>query len=320
MNYKYLARGGQKAAGISPSQALPTEHGRGIRGPQKLGHKCVIYVHEETSVRRIDAIRSYGATVRIIEGTYDDAVRQIVVDAAKSVFDIIIYTSWEGYHQVPAWIMQGYSTMMMEIQEQFSGQGIARPTHVFVQAGVGALAASVFGYYHSLCGHKAPKCVVVEPKTANCIYESARINDGKPYGVDGDLDTIMAGLACGQPSEIAWNILKDTADAFVSVPDYVAARGMRVYATPLKGDPFIISGESGAVTLGALLAIIKEHGVDELRDFLRLTTQPNPAVNTEGNTDPYSSARSYGRGAILFPRSIGSIAIERMRGEVDAWR
>ena len=290
MTYKHLVSEEvkERLGDITFASATDGNHGRGIAwAAQKLGHKCVIYVHSETSLRRIDAIRSYGAKVLIIDGTYDDAVRQIVIDAEQNGWEIISDTSWEGYRQVPTWIMQGYATMMMEIQEQFSGQGIARPTHVFVQAGVGALAASVFGYYHSLCGHKAPKCVVVEPETANCIYTSAQMNDGKPYPVGGDLDTIMAGLACGQPSEIAWNILKDTADAFLSVPDYVAARGMRVYATPLKGDPFIISGESGAVTLGALLAILKEHGVDELRDFLQLDEHSQVLlINTEGNTDP----------------------------------
>lgn len=290
MNYKHLISPEVKnqLGDITFASATDGNHGRGIAwAAQKLGHKCVIYVHSETSKRRIDAIRSYNATVRIIEGTYDDAVRQIVVDATKHGWEIISDTSWEGYHQVPSWIMQGYATMMMEIQEQFSGQGIVSPTHVFVQAGVGALAASVFGYYHSLCGKKAPTCVIVEPDTANCLYTSARINDGKAHSVDGDLDTIMAGLACGQPSEIAWNILKDTVDAFVSVPDYIAARGMRVYATPLKGDPFIISGESGAVTLGALLSILKERGAEQLRDFLKLDEDSQVLlINTEGNTDP----------------------------------
>jgi len=177
--------------------------------------------------------------------------------------------------------------MMTEIQEQFSGQGIVKPTHVFVQAGVGALAASVIGFYYSLCGKKAPKCIVVEPDKAPCLFESARRDDGRPHHVDGTLDTIMAGLACGEPSEIAWNVLKDTADAFVSVPDYIAARGMRVYATPLKGDPFLVSGESGAVTLGALLAILKENGAEELRDYLELDENSQILlINTEGNTDP----------------------------------
>jgi len=290
MNYEYLISKEVKdlLGDITFASATDGNHRRGIAwAAQKLGHPCVIYVHKETSKRRIDAIRSYGATVKIIDGNYDDAVRQIVVDAEKHGWEIISDTSWEGYRQVPTWIMQGYSTMMAEIQEQLSCQGIPRPTHVFVQAGVGALAAAVTGFYHSLCKDKAPKCIIVEPDKAACIFESARKDDGEPHSVGGALDTIMAGLACGQPSEIAWNVLKDTGDAFIQVPDYIAARGMRVYATPLKGDPFIVSGESGAVTLGALISILKERGAEELRDFLQIDDSSQILlINTEGNTDP----------------------------------
>jgi diaminopropionate ammonia-lyase len=290
MNYEYLISKEVKdlLGDITFASATDGNHGRGIAwAAQKLGHKCVIYVHKDTSKRRIDAIKSYGATVKVIDGNYDDAVRQIVVDAKKHGWEIISDTSWEGYRQVPTWIMQGYSTMMAEIQEQFSGQGISRPTHVFVQAGVGALAAAVIGFYHSLCKEKAPKCIVVEPDNAACLFKSAREDDGTPHSVGGDLNTIMAGLACGEPSEIAWSVLKDTVDAFVSVPDYIAARGMRMYATPLKGDPFIVSGENGAVTLGALVSILKENGAEELRDFLQIDDSSQILlINTEGNTDP----------------------------------
>ncbi len=290
MSYNYLiSREVKEQLGeLTFASATDGNHGRGIAwAAQKLGHPCVIYVHSETSKRRIDAIRSYGAIVKVIEGNYDDAVRQIVVDAEKNGWQIISDTSWEGYSKIPTWIMQGYSTMMAEIQEQFSAQGIARPTHVFVQAGVGALAASVIGYYHSLCKENAPMCIVVEPENAACLYESAKTDNMNITQVGGDLDTIMAGLACGSPSEIAWNVLKETVDAFVSVPDYTAAKGMRVYATPLKGDPFIISGESGAVTLGALISILKEQGAQELRDFLQMDENSQILlINTEGNTDP----------------------------------
>ena len=216
------------------------------------GPQCVIYVHHETSQRRIDAIASYGARVEVIVGTYDDAVRQVSLDAEKNGWEVISDTSWEGYTQVPTWIMQGYMTMMVEAQGQFREMGIAKPTHIFVQAGVGALAASVVGYYYSHFGKDAPKCVVVEPEKANCLYQSAQKGDGKAHAVKGELDTIMAGLACGEPSELAWAILKDSVDVFLSLPDYTAARAMRVYAAPIAGDPQIISGESGAAPLGAL--------------------------------------------------------------------
>ncbi|GAB1455076.1 MAG: diaminopropionate ammonia-lyase [Spirochaetia bacterium] len=290
MSYEFLLSKEVKTrlGGITFSSATDGNHGRGIAwAAQKLGHPCVIYVHSETSQPRIDAIRSYGATVKIVEGTYDDAVKQIVTDSAKNGWSVISDTSWDGYTTIPTWIMQGYTTMLLEAQEQFSAIGIIKPTHVFVQAGVGALAASVIGFYHCLFGKDAPICVVVEPADAACLLYSANKGDDQPHSVGGDLDTIMAGLACGEPSPIAWNILKDTTDAFVAVPDYIAAKGMRIYATPLKGDPFIVSGESGAVTLGALVAIMKEKGAAELRAALKLNDDSQVLlINTEGNTDP----------------------------------
>ena len=278
----------ERLGDITFASATDGNHGRGIAWAAKqLGFKCVIYVHSETSVRRIDAIKSNGAIVKVVEGNYDDAVEQVIIDAKTYGWDIISDTSWDNYTKIPTWIMQGYLTMLLEAQEQFSGQGIVKPTHIFVQAGVGALAASVIGYYHSLFGNKAPVCVVVEPDKAPCLYESALANDGKPHTIGGSLNTIMAGLACGEPSPIAWEVLKETADAFITVPDYIAAKGMRVYATPLKGDPFIVSGESGAVTLGAMISILKQNGLESLKEALNLDQNSQVLfINTEGNTDP----------------------------------
>ena len=278
----------ERLGDITFASATDRNHGRGIAwGAKQLGFKCVIYVHSETSVRRIDAIKSNGAIVKVVEGNYDDAVEQVIIDAKTYGWDIISDTSWDNYTKIPTWIMQGYLTMLLEAQEQFSGQGIVKPTHIFVQAGVGALAASVIGYYHSLFGNKAPVCVVVEPDKAPCLYESALANDGKPHTIGGSLNTIMAGLACGEPSPIAWEVLKETADAFITVPDYIAAKGMRVYATPLKGDPFIVSGESGAVTLGAMISILKQNGLEPLKEALNLDQNSQVLfINTEGNTDP----------------------------------
>ena len=293
-----------KVGDLTFASATDGNHGRGIAwAAKKLGFKCVIYVHSETSIRRIDAIKSNGAKVVIVDGNYDDAVRQVAIDAEKNNWIIISDTSWDNYTEIPTWIMQGYLTMLSEAQEQFSGVGIVKPTHLFIQAGVGALAASVIGFYHALFGQDAPKCIVVEPENAPCIFESARINDGNPHSVTGSLDTIMAGLACGDPSPIAWEILKEDADAFVKVPDYVAAKGMRMYATPLQGDPFIISGESGAVTLGAFASIMQEEGLQELKNKLGLDENSQVLfVNTEGNTDPIHFRQIIWEGANPVPK------------------
>lgn len=278
----------QKIGTITFAAATDGNHGRGVAwAASKLGHNSVIYVHKGTSRARIKAIESYGATVRVIKGTYDDAVRQVSLDAKQQGWQVISDTSWEGYEEIPVWVMQGYTTMFSEAQEQLAAQGIVKPTHLIIQAGVGALAASAIGFYRELFGLDAPRSVVVEPEKAACLYASANKGDGLPQSFYGKLDTIMAGLACGEPSPLAWRILWDCADVFVSCPDYVAAKGMRVYGVPMKGDPVIISGESGAVTLGALMFIMRRTEARPLREVLSLGQKSQVLlINTEGNTDP----------------------------------
>ena len=290
MSYEYLvSKECHDACGdLTFASATDGNHGRGVAwAAMMLGHKCEIYVHKETSQARIDAIARYGARVTVVDGNYDDAVRQVAVDAEKNGWEIISDTAWEGYTEIPTWIMQGYTTIMLECQEQFAGLGIQRPSHVFIQAGVGALAAATIGFYASLFKDNPPKFIVVEPDKAACIYETAKYNDGELHSVTGDLDTIMAGLACGDPNPIGWKVLDGCADMFLQVPDYTAARGMRILATPLKGDPFVISGESGAVTLGALYSLITEPEGTGIRKVLGLDENSNIlCINTEGNTDP----------------------------------
>jgi diaminopropionate ammonia-lyase len=288
--------------------ATDGNHGRGVAwAAEKLGHESIVYVHKETSQPRIEAIRSYGATVIIVEGNYDDAVRLAAIEAEKNDWVVISDTSWENYTEIPTWIMQGYTTMMAEAQEQFSGQGLTKPTHLFIQAGVGALAASVIGYYHSLFGKNSPKCIVVEPENANCLYRSIKNGDGKPHSIDGNLSTIMAGLACGEPSPIAWNILKNFSSAFISCPDFIAAKGMRIYATPLRGDPFVLSGESGGVTLGAFVTVMCEPSLEPLKEFLQIDENSEILfVNTEGNTDPVQFRQIIWEGSNPVPRNYWS--------------
>lgn len=171
-----------------------------------------------------------------------------------------------------------------------------------MQAGVGAFAAAMIAFYEKIFGAAAPISVVVEPRTADCLYHSARLGDGDPHAVDGDLQTVMAGLACGEPSPLAWPILRDRADYIVTVPDYVAARGMRMYGVPLRGDPFVVSGESGAVTLGALSYIMEFEGAAELRERLQLDKNAQVLlINTEGNTDPDCFRRVVWDGVLPVP-------------------
>jgi diaminopropionate ammonia-lyase len=268
--------------------ATDGNHGRGVAwSAAQLGFSSVIYVHKFTSQARIQAIERNGARVVVVDGNYDDAVRQVSQDAQAHGWEVVSDTSWDGYTDVPIWVMQGYTTMLSEAQEQFAAQGLIRPSHVFVQAGVGSLAAATIGFYASLFGEDRPKSIVVEPTRAACLFRSAQAADGKPHNVEGDLDTIMAGLACGEPNPIAWSILSECADYFSICPDYVAAMGMRVYGVPLRGDPVVISGESGAVTLGALMYVMQHDSAKELRQKLGLGPDSQVLlINSEGNTSP----------------------------------
>ena len=277
-----------KLGDLTFAAATDGNHGRGVAwAAAQLGFKSVIYVHKFTSPARIQAIAGLGARVEVIDGTYDDAVRQINLDAEQHGWHVISDTSWEGYQDIPKWVMQGYTTMLSEVQEQLAAQGFVKPTHVFVQAGVGALAAATIGFYAKRFGVERPKTAVVEPDRAACFYRSIETGDGAPHSYPGDLNTIMAGLACGDPSPLAWSILKDYTDVFMQCPDYVAGMGMRVYAVPLAGDPFIVSGESGAVTLGALLFAMQLPEYAGLRERLELAPDSHILLlNTEGNTDP----------------------------------
>ena len=191
---------------ITFATATDGNHGRGVAwAANALKQKAMIYVHAETSEARIRAIAAQGAEVKVIDGTYDDAVRQVSLDAQANGWQVISDTSWEGYEEIPTWIMQGYTTLFSEAQEQMAAQGLVQPTHLFVQAGVGALAASGIGFYHRLLGAEAPVCVVVEPSEAACLLLSARAGDGEPHYVPGRpaYDHGGAGLRRSEPDRLA---------------------------------------------------------------------------------------------------------------------
>jgi diaminopropionate ammonia-lyase len=198
---------------------------------------------------------------------------------------IVQDTAWEGYEEIPGWIMQGYGSMAFEAYAQMTAAAVDRPTHIFVQAGVGSLAGSVIGYFANLFPGNAPVMSVVEASAADCLYISNLA--GKLVGVKGSLNTIMAGLACGEGNTISWEILKNHAQFFVSAPDWVASRGMRVLAVPLKGDDKVISGESGAVTAGLLFSLLRDDEYKDFREALGLNSESVVLLfSTEGNTDP----------------------------------
>ncbi|MGL5329367.1 MAG: diaminopropionate ammonia-lyase [Peptostreptococcaceae bacterium] len=267
--------------------ATDGNHGRGVAWTaNKLKQKSVVYMPKGSSLVRLENIQAEGAEASITELNYDDAVRLATEDAAKVGGLVVQDTAWDGYEKIPAWIMQGYGTMAKEAVEQLEEYGVERPTHVFIQAGVGSLAGGVQGYMASKF-EDCPITVVVEADKADCFYKSAEAGDGKPRFVGGDMQTIMAGLACGEPNTIGFEILKNYSKAFVSAPDWVAAKGMRILGNPLAGDEKVISGESGAVTTGLLASIMMDEQLEELRKELQLDENSKVLlISTEGDTDP----------------------------------
>jgi diaminopropionate ammonia-lyase len=268
--------------------ATDGNHGRGVAWTaNKLKQKSVVYMPKGSSLTRLENIRKEGAEASITDMNYDDAVRLAAKYADDNNGLMVQDTAWEGYEKIPAWIMQGYGTMALESLDQLKNKGIDRPTHIFVQAGVGSLAGAVQGFFASEFGEDCPKTVIVESNLADCLYKSAEANDGDFRVVGGDMQTIMAGLACGEPNTIGWEVLKNHSTAFVSCPDWVAAKGMRILGNPIKGDSHVVSGESGAVPAGLLFEIMTNPEYKDLKEALELNENSKVLLfSTEGDTDP----------------------------------
>ena len=269
--------------------ATDGNHGRGVAwAAGRLGQKAVVHMPKGSTQTRLENIAKEGAQVDIQEMNYDDCVRLAAKEADETERGVIVQdTAWDGYEEIPSWIMQGYGTMAMEAGEQLKGYGCDRPTHVFVQAGVGSLAGAVVGYFTNLYPDNPPTFVVVEADVAACLYKGAAAGDGDPRIVDGDMQTIMAGLACGEPNTISWDILKNHVKVFIAAPDWVAASGMRMLAAPIKGDAPVTSGESGAAPFGALAAIMTMEEYRDLRHEIGLDENSSVLLfSTEGDTDP----------------------------------
>ena len=269
--------------------ATDGNHGRGVAwAAHKLGQKAVVHMPKGSSQARYENIAKEGAQVTIEEVNYDDCVRMAAAEADACERGVIVQdTAWEGYEKIPSWIMEGYGTMASEAAEQLREMAINRPTHVFVQAGVGSLAGAVVGYFTNLYPDNPPTFVVVECAPAACLYKGAAAGDGDPRIVDGDMPSIMAGLCCGEPNILGWDILRNHATAFVSCPDWVTARGMRTLGAPEKGDPRVISGESGAVTTGLVETLMLDPEYAELKELIGLDkTSSVLCFSTEGDTDP----------------------------------
>ncbi len=277
-------------ADVTICAATDGNHGRSVAwGARMFGCRCIIYINEAVSEGREKAIASYGAEVRRIPGSFDDAVRM-----ASEISDV------EGWHVVPDTaaggnvaaagdVTQGYALLADEVVCQLPEDTI--PTHLFIQAGVGGLAAATCGQLWQAYGEKRPITVIVEPPSAACWFESFKA--GKPVVISGDLDSLMAGLACGEPSPLAWPILKSGAHAAMTIPDAAAVETMRLLALGEGGDTAIVGGESGVAGLAGLLLAAKD---SEARAQLHLDESSRILViGSEGDTDPVTYRDIVGR-------------------------
>jgi len=285
LTFGELMESKDKLGEISFYTATDGNHGRGVAWAARvLGHKAYVYMPDGATVSRRDNIRAEGAVCEIIEGAnYDECVRLAAAEAEKSDGVIVQDTAWDGYEEIPGHIMQGYGTMALEAVMQLEELG-EFPTHIFIQAGVGSLAAAVLGFFKNYAPNNCPITVIVEPHAADCLYKSAQ--SGKIEFVTGSLDTIMAGLSCGEPNPVAWELLSAHAAFFSSCPDSVATKGMRMFASPLGNDEKVVSGESGAVGLGLLAQIMRDNGLKEFREALGLDSRSRVLLfSSEGATD-----------------------------------
>ncbi len=259
------------------SCATDGNHGRSVAwGCQQCGCRCVIYIHRDVSGYREQAMAAFGAEVVRIDGNYDDSVRLADEDAKRYGRIIVSDTSYPGYMDIPRDVMHGYSVMLREAVEQLDGEV---PTHVFIQGGVGGLAASVCAYFWQTWGERRPRFIVVEPEQANCLQQSARA--GEAVVVHGDLDTLMAGLACGEVSALAWPILEAGADDFLTLGESGVAPAMRLLHDQ---QPAIEAGESAVAGIAAALIARAD---PDLAKRLQLDAQSRVfVIGTEGATDP----------------------------------
>lgn len=272
---------------ITLTTATDGNHGRGIAwAAEQLKQRAVIFMPRGSVQSRIENIRSHGAVVEVTDLNYDDTVRLARRTAQQNGWYVFQDTAWEGYNEIPLWIMQGYMTLGTEAVNQMALAGI-RPTHVFIQAGVGSLPGALIGYFINQFQDNPPRFIIMEPNNAACFLASAAAGDGRPHAVTGSLQTIMAGLSCGEPNPIAWDIVRDFSTGYISCDDFVAANGIRILANPLEGDDRIEAGESGAVGIGLLDLLVNRSDFTELKQKLQIGPDSNLLFfNTEGATDP----------------------------------
>ena len=279
-----LGKYSKEAAEITMVSATDGNHGRSLAwGCQRFGVPCKIYIHAKVSEERASAMKNFGAEVIRINGTYDDSVEFARIEADKNKWIVVSDTSWPGYFEPPRDVMLGYGMLTSEINEKLT----RAPTHIFLQSACGGFAASVASALRHFWGDQTPRVVIVESELAACLFECAKAN--KLTSVRIKEETIMAGLSCGEPSDIAWEVLSEEASDFITIPDNIVPPTVRLLACPEGNDPVIKAGESAVAGLAVLVCASKQPG---LREKLGLDKNSRVLlIGTEGVTDAEIFAR-----------------------------
>jgi len=267
----------QVAARMTFTCATDGNHGLSVAaGARLMGARAMIFVHEGVSAERCAAIEAFGAQLSVVAGSYDDAVDEALRQSGKRGWLLVSDTSWNGYREIPRLVMKGYAVMVHELIAQLA----ARPTHVFLQAGVGGFAAAVADALQGHYRQEPSRVVVVEPARAACLFASARA--GRSVKLAAGEATVMAMLECYEPSMIAWESLRQSAAAFMTIEDRDALQAMQVLAQ-LPPAQATVAGESGAAGLAGLLVACRD---PRARAALRLDAASRVLViNTESATD-----------------------------------
>lgn len=265
--------------------ATDGNHGRGVAWTaNQLKQKSIVFMPRGTAQERVENIEKENATVTVLDKNYDECVQIANALAEENGYVFVQDTAWVGYEEIPAWIMQGYMTMSYEIYQSLEEQKV-QPTHIFLQAGVGSLAAAAVGFFANVYpGDKKPVFTIVEPDVVDCLFQSAKKQERVLIG--GEYSTIMAGLACGEPNTTALNVLWDYAEHFLSAGDSFAAHGMRLLGHPMTGDEKVVSGESGAAPFGVITKVLAEENYADIKKELGLNEDSVLVfISTEGDTD-----------------------------------
>lgn len=288
LNYSYITSNevNEKLGDTTFITATDGNHGRGVAYTSKaLKKKAMIFLPKGSSDERVSNIKALGATAIVTELNYDDTVNYAAKLAKDNNWVFVQDTAYDGYEEIPKLIMQGYLTLAYETLRQLKEKNIT-PTHIFLQAGVGSFSSAITGFFANVYGDSKPVTIICEPNKADCVFRTANANDGKLHTVSGDLETIMAGLACGVASTVGFEILKDYSDGYLSFDDTVAARAMRILSSPIGADTRIISGESGSAGCGGAIELLTNSSYDEIKTKLKLDKNSKIlCFSTEGATD-----------------------------------